>query len=84
MKKSDGTRWVFWVCLASSIILLIVSFLLPPMGIIDASVLTSVGELFAFAALYEGISLVRQGRSAKLTHNGTELEISASEALSEV
>ena len=42
---------VFYLSLAISLLLIIGGFLLPPMGIIDGSVLTAVGELLMFGVL---------------------------------
>ena len=36
----------FWICLIVSIGLIVAGFCVPPMGIIDGSVLTAVGILF--------------------------------------
>ena len=41
----------FWICLIVSIGLIVAGFCVPPMGIIDGSVLTAVGILFGFASL---------------------------------
>jgi hypothetical protein len=51
MKAKHADKPIFYVCLIMSIILLVASFLLPPQGVIDPSVLTATGILFAFAAL---------------------------------
>lgn len=59
----------FWVCLAISVTLLTVSFLLPPTGKIDPSVLRGVGEIFAFAVLYTVIEALGRGTDVTL-HKG--------------
>ena len=41
----------FWICLIVSIGLIVAGFCVPPMGIIDGSVLMAVGILFGFASL---------------------------------
>ena len=41
----------FWICLIVSIGLIVAGFCVPPVGIIDGSVLTAVGILFGFASL---------------------------------
>ena len=41
----------FYVSLILSILLLVGGFLSPPLGILDCSVLSAVGLLFAFATL---------------------------------
>lgn len=65
----------FWVCLCISICLLIASFILPPTGVIDPSVLAGVGELFAFGSLGTVIYAIKNGTSAKVTHGDTTLEV---------
>ncbi len=42
---------IFYCTLFVSIALIVGGFLVPPLGIIDGSVLTAVGELLAFATL---------------------------------
>lgn len=51
MKAKHADKPIFYVCLIMCIVLLVASFLLPPQGVIDPSVLTAAGILFAFAAL---------------------------------
>ena len=52
--KTDGTRsfWLsrltFVICFFVSVGLFIGGFFVPPMGVIDGSVLTAVGELLLF------------------------------------
>ena len=62
------------MCLAISVTLLTVSFLLPPTGKIDPSVLRGVGEIFAFAILYTVIEALQRGTDVTL-HKG-DIDIS--------
>lgn len=55
--------------------LIIASFFVPPMGVIDGSVLAAVGELFAFAALFAGWEAADRGVDAKVTHGDTTIEL---------
>ena len=55
--------------------LLITSFFIPPLAIIDKSVIMSVGELFAFAALGEVGAAIERGHGASITHGNTTIEI---------
>ena len=60
----------FYLTLTISIGLIVGGFFCPPMGIIDGSVLTAVGELLAFATLAQVPRLIesaRNGRSIKLS-----------------
>lgn len=65
---------VFWICLLSSIILLTVSFCLPPTGAIDPSVLAAVGEIFAYVTL--AVVIVSLGRGADVTLHKGDIDIS--------
>lgn len=64
----------FWVCLAISVTLLVASFIIPPTGVIDPSVLRGVGEIFAFAVLYTVIEALQRGTDVTL-HKG-DIDIS--------
>ena len=59
----------FWICLAISTALLVSSFIIPPTGVIDPSVLRGVGEIFAFAVLYVVIEALQRGTDVTL-HKG--------------
>jgi hypothetical protein len=66
-----------WIKIFSitSIVLMVTSFFLPPMGTIDSSVLGGVGELFAWAALWAFIHAIDNGKDAKVKHNDTEITV---------
>ena len=55
--------------------LIIGSFFVPPMGVIDGSVLAAVGEIFAFAALGTVVKAIDKGVDAQVQHNGTSLTV---------
>lgn len=65
----------FHILTTISILLIVTSFFIPPTGIIDSSVFVGVGELFAFAALWELHVAVKKGLDAKIHHNNTTIEI---------
>ena len=67
---------VFLICLVVSLVLIITSFFIPPLAIVDGSVLAAVGEIFGFAALGEVGAAIERGHSATIRHNNTEIEIS--------
>lgn len=69
----------FWIFAGISIFLLIVAFFTPPPYKIDESVIISVSELFAFAALYTVIRAIEKGVGAKVKHKDTEVEIKGKE-----
>ena len=68
-----------WVAFGIAAALMITSFLLPPMGVIDNSVLMAGGILFAFGGLFLGWHAVDKGMDAKVTHGNTTIEINNDE-----
>ena len=78
MKKNEQNRKTipFWTCLVISIGLLVGGFFAPPMGIIDGSVLTAVGLLFAFGTLAQIPIIIEVAGYAKFTSGNTTIEIS--------
>lgn len=58
-----------------SVLLIIGGFFCPPMGEIDGSVLTAVGELFAFATLWNATVAVCKGKGVNFKHGNTEVSI---------
>lgn len=70
-----STTVALWVCLISSIALLIASFLVPPMGEISPSVLKAGSLIFAFAALMEVREAIAEGLGVKLSHGDTTVVI---------
>lgn len=72
MKKA--TRIAIYVLTAISVALLVASFFVPPMGVIDGSVLAAVGEMFGFSALLTGLFAMEKGVDMKVTHGNTIIE----------
>ena len=71
---------VFYLTLAISLLLIIGGFLLPPMGIIDGSVLTAVGELLMFGVLAQVPHLLdaaKNGKSVKISKGDFSAEVSS-------
>lgn len=80
MKNSHLKKTIpFWICLIASIGLLITGFLLPPIGIIDNSVITAVGLLLVFAALGQLPTIIEVAGYAKISSGNTTIEISKEE-----
>ena len=79
--KTDGTRsfWLsrltFVVCFFVSVGLIVGGFFVPPMGVIDGSCLTAVGELLVFPALLYGFRAVKLGLTVKLQKGDSSIEI---------
>ena len=70
-----STTVILMVCITATVGLSIASFIVPPMGVIDPSVLKFASWLFAFASLATLREAIREGIGAKLTHGNTILEI---------
>ena len=72
----------FYLTFAISLMLIIGGFLLPPMGIIDGSVLTAVGELLMFGVLAQLPAIIdaaKNGKSIKLTKGDFTAEVTSSD-----
>lgn len=65
----------FWICLVISTALLVSSFIIPPTGVIDPSVLRAVGEIFAFAVLYVVIEALNRGTDVTLQKGDVNLHL---------
>lgn len=66
---------VFFVCLVSSICLLVAGFILPPIGIIDNSVLKACGELLGFTAAWFCYRAVIAGKYIKAKKGDLEVSV---------
>lgn len=76
MKKiRHEDRAIFYVCLSVSIVLLSVSFVLPPTGVIDPSVLKAAAILLGFAALGIAGKNLAEGKDVTFSHGDTEITI---------
>lgn len=65
----------FWVLTIASLILIVASWLVPPMAVIDGSVLAAVGELAGFAAIGTVIKAMDMGVDAQVRHKDTEVTV---------
>lgn len=65
----------FHIFASISLILIVASFILPPTGTIDPSVIGAVGEITGFGALWELHVAIRKGFDAKISHHDTSIEI---------
>ena len=76
MKKNRFSKATFLLCLIVSVGMMVGGFFVPPLGIIDGSIITGVGELLAFAALAMVPSVISSAKSTKLTtRSGTTIEV---------
>lgn len=75
MKKPHADKYIFWVCLAMSIALMIFGAVMPPPGIIDPSILTASGILLGFAALGVAGQNLANGKEVTFRKGDTEVTI---------
>lgn len=73
--KKHADKYIFYVCLAAAIIVGVVSFVLPPTGIIDPSVLKFIALLLGFAALGVAGQNLANGKDVIFSHGETEVTI---------
>lgn len=74
-QKCKACKVAFLVAFGCSIALIIAGFCVPPQGVIDGSVLTAVGELFAFAALAFGGHAITLGYDLKIAKGDTTIDV---------
>ena len=70
---------IFHLNLMVSIALIVGGFLVPPMGVIDGSVLKAVGLLLMFAVVEKIPEVIKAGRSVKIQKGDFSAEIEAEE-----
>ena len=59
----------------SSLLLIIASFFVPPLGVLDGSVLAAVGELEALGVLWIVLRAVEKGTGASFKKGDVEVDI---------
>ena len=73
------SRITFCVCFFVSVALIVCGFIVPPLGSIDSSCLTAVGELLLFPTLLYGFRAIELGLRVKFQKGETSIEISKEE-----
>lgn len=68
---------VFTVTFVISLALLIAGFIVPPLGVIDSSVLSAVGLLLMFATLDKLPEAIKAGKSVKIQKGDFSAEVSS-------
>ena len=83
MKEILKEAWLtnIWMRILSisSILLIIASFFVPPLGVIDGSVLAAVGELEGLGVLWIILRAVEKGTGASFKKGDVEVEIKEKE-----
>lgn len=69
------TKRLIWISFTVSVLLFVGGFFVPPMGIIDGSLLKAVGLLLGFNTLAVARDAIRQGLSTKFSHGDSSVEI---------
>lgn len=57
----------------TSILLIVGAFFVPPLAVIDGSILAAVGELAGFGAIWQVSKAIDKGVDASVKHNDTEI-----------
>ena len=70
------SRMTFCVCFFVAVGLIVGGFFVPPMGVIDGSCLTAVGEVLLFPTLLYAYRAIELGLTVKFNHGDTSIEIS--------
>jgi len=68
---------VFYVTLTISILLIVGGFICPPMGVVDGSVLTAVGELLLFPLIMKLPEAIKAGRNIRIRKGNFEAQVSS-------
>ena len=69
------SRITFAICFFVSVGLVVGGFFVPPMGVVDGSVLTAVGELLLFPTLLYGYRAIEMGLRVKFQRGETSIEV---------
>ena len=79
--KGDGTRtywlsrWTFVLSFFVSVGLIIGGFFTPPMGVIDGSLLTAIGEILLFPTLLYAFRALELGYKIKFQKGDASIEV---------
>ena len=83
MKEILKVTWLtnIWMRILSisSILLIIASFFVPPLGVIDGSILAAVGELEGLGVLWIILRAVEKGTAASFKKGDVEVDIKEKE-----
>jgi hypothetical protein len=66
---------VFYSTQLISLIMILVSFFIPPLAVIDASIFAGVGELAFFPSLLAFYNIVTSGRKASISKGETTISV---------
>ena len=72
---------IFHVLLTVSILLIVGGFFVPPIGVIDGSVLSAVGLLLMFATIDKIPEAIKAGRNIKVQKGDASIEVTTENPL---
>ena len=67
--------WSYGICFIIATFLLVVGFFAPPIGVIDGSCLTAVGEYLLFPTIMYAFRALEMGMKIKLQKGDASIEI---------
>lgn len=73
--KRDNFKTASVALAICAFLLIVAGFIVPPLGVIDGSVLQAVGELLAFVAIFFAWHSVDNGKRAVVRHGNTTTTI---------
>ena len=79
LKDAVAGNIPFYILMGVAIILLVISFFLPPVGEINSSVMLGTSELFCWAALWAVIRAIDKGQTATVKKGELEITINDKE-----
>ena len=79
VKKLTAYRYIFWTCLISVLVLLSVSFMLPPTGEIHPTVLQGAAIVMCFSVIGIIPECLRLGKEVKVTKGDLSVSLSDGE-----
>lgn len=65
----------FWICLLTSVIMFVCGFIVPPMGVIDGTVLKAGGILLGFGVIGQFKVLVKELERTRFTKGDMTIEV---------
>lgn len=79
VRKLTAYRYIFWTCLVSVLVLLSVSFMLPPTGEIHPTVLQGAAIVMCFSVIGIIPECLRLGKEVKVTKGDLSVSLSEGE-----
>lgn len=65
----------FAILTTTAIALIVASWFVPPMAVVDGSILAATGELLGFGALWTVVKAVDKGTPATMSHGSTTISV---------